>query len=206
MSITFVQPIDVAGPKFPKPMPSTPEPEKAPRRNSGRGFVTLSELSTALNETVHETSCNQEPKHLQTLLGGLSSNKLDLTNFCRAVRVTLGAGVMMAAVERAKNAKRSPRALWRRGLNYALSAAAMLSLHRRVRVRAARAAAEARLPPIKRLSLRESVSDQSVSKRDRDHSRVSDGASPPMKRLSQRTSVASVSERTDEYEGCDSLR
>jgi len=130
--------------------------------------VSLTELSEALNDTVSELA-NPPPPQLAPLLWGLKEKQLDLQNFCRAVRITLGAGVLSRMVERVgmKKASKRFRELWQRALGFARIGAVFIALHARCKAPASPVmrlisppgirslVSDQRLPPSKRMSLRE---------------------------------------------------
>ena len=92
------------------------------------GRVSLAELTEALLETVKQ---QEAPAQLGPLLWGLKARKLTLQDFCHAVRVTLGQGVLMSAIGKVaqKKASQRMRSLWRRALAFAIMSTAWLELH-----------------------------------------------------------------------------
>ncbi len=129
-------------------------PSESPRDTSDR--VSLTELSEALQETITQAApAPTEREALGPLLWGLKARQLNLQDFCRAVRVTLGQGVLMSAIGKVaqKKASQRMRSLWWRGLAFARMSAAWLELHAMVQRKLA--AAEAHLPPSKRAFARE---------------------------------------------------
>lgn len=92
------------------------------------GRVSLAELTEALLETVKQ---QKTPAQLGPLLWGLKARKLTLQDFCHAVRVTLGQGVLMSAIGKVaqKKASQRMRSLWRRALAFAIMSTAWLELH-----------------------------------------------------------------------------
>lgn len=148
--------------------PIRPPPlTEIPSNGSSKELCSFAELSEALAETV-----STPPQHLGQLLGALQKGKIDLPKFCRAVRVSLGEGVLMKAVQRVANKKelQTARGRWKKALAYARSATALLALHQRhLGTDRSEAAAEPsvnHLPPIKRISMRSSAGDPGSSFRE----------------------------------------
>ena len=114
------------------------------------GIVSLTELSDALNESVADVPMSKPV--MTHLTEELRARHLNLKQFCRAVRATMGAGVLTRAVRQVATNKAAARykGLWRRSFFYARTCSALIYLHKRALIRAEHA-----LPPTKRTSVRE---------------------------------------------------
>ena len=130
-------------------------------------FCSFAELSEALQETVVSP-----PPHLAQLLAALKRNKIDLPTFCRAVRASLGQGVLLKAVQRVAD-KKEARSNWDKARTYAHSATALLDLSARHSGMGSSAPTGSEVdaesvPPIKRFSMREqSLREGSVKRSHR---------------------------------------